>query len=626
MTEFLFVFSNMLKYKFNTNELVATLEKSMRKPLIVTSNFDHVTCVTASFVKNYPEIKNNEKEIEIVFDNYFKELENQTYEIGFRNSERITFNRCSSVVKIETSTWGLTHIYICSPEPGILVISSNFKNIFALYPNIRNKIDYDSIVEYLFSHAILGTKTYFHEILLCPPNSEISINLKTLNNNLKKWMHNVVKRINNLNYIKNADYHLTTEYLAKRIQDSIQYLYEKYNGSHFNLMLSGGLDSRVLAASIPESYNKKTTALTFDTEPNGREITKSSKIAEKLNLKHVTQVFTYKDILNFKEFHTWLSEGSSYIIVSSIHPLLKMSVSGFVLEGFLGDTQFGGEFFDSVDFSLDSLKQDELIEYFIKLNEDMGYSFTMEMFTNLFKEKDAEDILNVIINGYKSLFDLMWDSEDIFMLIECALFFSRGRRVTIGGTRAIEYYANDVKPFYDSEFISKVLLLLPEYRIKRKLEIDVLQKLNKNIGASASTSTSIYHKLPRLRKYVLSAINFIEKITRKRINPYYSRNSVRFWMRDKKHPFMKWIYDEILIPSNLIFNFVDYEQTKQMFEDYTKYKFNYFKNLTQFLDLESYFQIIYAVADNEYCLPKIENIEIISDVLKFKKFVKNPYL
>ncbi|MHA1222961.1 MAG: asparagine synthase-related protein [Candidatus Heimdallarchaeaceae archaeon] len=626
MTEFLFAFSKNSNLSLNINKLESTLNKSMRNPIIDKISFEHIKCVIASFVKGYPSIKNNENEVEIIFDNYSKELEHKTYAFGFRNSERIIFNKESLKVKIITSTWGLTHLYICSPNPGVLIISSNFKNIFSLYPDIRRKLNYDSIIEYLFSHTIFGIKTYFYDVLLCPPNSEISINLETVNKDLKNSLSNAKKQIKVLNYSKDADFNTISEYLAKRIKDTLKCLYEKYSDTQFNLMLSGGLDSRTLAAAIPKPYRKKTKALTFDTEIKGKEIIKAQKIANKLNLKHITQIYTYEDILSFKEFHTWLSEGSSYITVASIHPLLDKTESGFVVEGYLGDTQFGGEFLGTVDMNLESVERSNLIDFFIKVNEDIGYSFPLDVFADFFKNRDLKEIIEIISNGYKSLFDLMWDSNDVLMLIECALYFTRGRRVTIGGSRAIEYYSNDVKPFYDSGFISKVLLLHPKYRIKRKLEIEVLRKLNKDIGLLSSTSTSIYHKLPRLRKYVLSVINFLERITRKQINPYYSKNSARFWMRNKNHPYTKWIFERILNPSNLIFKFVDYQSTKQMFEEYTKYRSNYFKNTTQFLDLELYFQIIYGRSKKEFKLPEIEKIKIISDVLKFEKTMNNPYL
>lgn len=625
MTEFLFIFSKLPLESIKTDSLIAVFKTSMRDPIIKEIKSEKSLCFTASFVNKYPTINESENTINITFENYYMELEKQTYEKGFRNFEKLVFNHKDGTLCLQTSSWGITHFYVCSPKSGLFVISSNFKNIFALYPQMRSKINYDAIIEYLFSHTILGIKTYFHEIFLCPPNSNIFIDFKNLKRNLKSSLINSEKRIHNLNYEKKSDFEKISSELSNRLKQSILFISRKFNDCTFNIMLSGGLDSRVITASIPNSMKEKAIALTFDTDSDGREIRSAEKIAENLSIKHIIKIYDYSDVLRLKEFHTWLSEGSSYIIVSSIHPLLQQSKNGFILEGFLGDTQFGGEFFKAIDFNISSQDSDDLVQIFLNVNEKMGYSFTLDYFLSIFDMNEQNNISRIIKKGYKELFNIFWNSDDLTMLLECALFFSRGRRVTIGGTRAMEYYANDVKLFYDSEFISKVIMLPPEDRFDRKLELNVLTKLNKNIQKIGSTSTSIYQKFPKLRKHVLSIIYFMEKLTKRRINPYYSKNSVQSWLRDENHPYTQWIFNQILDPSNLLYEFVDYENIKKAFEKYLRFNYKFFKNLTQFLDLELYFQIIYGHAYDMCILPRIDNIDIISDILDKKWRIRNPY-
>lgn len=78
-------------------------------------------------------------------------------------------------IRIITDPFGLDYIYVALIDQKRLVISSHLKYILIANPILINELNYDAIVEYLYSHTLLGKKTFFNNIMLLPYNSIIDI-------------------------------------------------------------------------------------------------------------------------------------------------------------------------------------------------------------------------------------------------------------------------------------------------------------------------------------------------------------------------------------------------------------------------------------------------------------------
>jgi len=285
MTDFLFIVSSDTKSLEKTKELFPSKMKHQEeineKGLqILIRDFEETNYDLEVKNKNYHFSPNLLKHKDISSETSKKKesLENiQPFiEIDIEKKEAI----------ISTDPMGTDFIYI-SYFGNTLYISSQMKYILQSDVGLLGTLDYDAMLEYVFSHCILGMKTFFKNIKLLPYNRTIRIDYDKLES---ADIDSIILANSEIKYQFPSDYKkMDMEEYKKTVKEqALQFrdyftkiLNIRENNNYF--LLSGGLDSRTLITSVDQDIKSKYSGITFDYSSTGQNVTYAKRVAEILD-------------------------------------------------------------------------------------------------------------------------------------------------------------------------------------------------------------------------------------------------------------------------------------------------------------------------------------------------------
>jgi len=515
----------------------------------------------------------------------------------------IIYNKMNSDIEINTDIFGLDYIYIAVSKNGHICLSSHMKYLLANNSEFLNELDYDAILEYLFSHCVLQYKTIFTKIKLLPYNRIIKLKNwyddpeTILNINLE---NKIFRKIFPSDYNYEIDISAISKEIANDLTKIIKQFYKIDESEIVGFYLSGGLDSRTLIATVNDEMKHRTRAITFDCKKNGVESSKADKIAKLLQLKHNIKIIDQDDIISNSYTYLWKNEGKSNHNVSVILELLKQNSDlKLFIDGYVGDGQFGGEFLGGL-LKYNKKKSTKQNLKLIDIMQTYEYAFPMKIFLKLLNKKKS-DILKIIHNGFDEHCKLMWKTDNEILSMENLLAQTRGRCLTIGGgIRTTETYGLVLTPFYHPDIFYKYIQIPPKYRIKRNIQKQVLSNLNINIMKHSSTATKWYRglKLSPIFKFALKTVVLFERLLNKKLLPNYSAIPFYDWLREKK-TYYNFILEIFQNKNSLIWNLLDKENTIEFFEDFIKRKNSYHKFLLNIIDLELSLRIFMSINEEK---------------------------
>lgn len=179
------------------------------------------------------------------------------------------------------------HLILMTDRYGMLpVFSYNNDNtyyFFSHFPDLINELpdlsltpDPAGIWEAMTFDIILGRRTICREIKMLPQSSVITIDLRTGMKSEVKYDNLIFDDISGIDEQKAGE--KTVELLKVALA--------KMEGEHFLLPLSGGVDSRLLAAAMVEVFGSdRITALTFACHPSSYEIVYARQCCDILGIK-----------------------------------------------------------------------------------------------------------------------------------------------------------------------------------------------------------------------------------------------------------------------------------------------------------------------------------------------------
>ncbi|NHJ85330.1 MAG: hypothetical protein FK734_07695, partial [Asgard group archaeon] len=388
--------------------------------------------------------------------------------------------------------------------------------------------------------------------------------------------------------------------IATSIGESLKKLITKIsvvNDCEKAFLLSGGLDSRILAASIPDKFKGKTATYTYDSIKDGHEIKKASSIAKSLNLKHYTQIIDSEYIVENCYRHMWLNEGYSNHVVSILLKLIETNSDRRIFfDGYAGDTQFGGEFLNDLGHMIK-----KKLTPSIQLEEIMDsheYSFHKKILPKLVRYRNYS-LEKLLSSSYKDQSSMMWNIKDKNQILECLLLQTRIRGYTIGGPRTMINYSPVVLPYYHPEIVDKYIIIPQKFRRKRKFELTTLSVINNELCKESSTSLKWYNKLAStiFVKFGLLILRKLETLFRRKIIPAYSAVPYYDWMREQNN-YHKMLNEIINDQNSIIWNFLDIEKTKRFYNDFIRRKNHYHKFILHIFDLEMILRLFYSLKDD----------------------------
>ena len=487
---------------------------------------------------------------------------------------QILISEGDGLVTIAGDALGLFPLYFVR-DPNKCVLSTDMKAILALYPDMRSRLDEQSILEYLSCHFLYENRTLFEDIELLPEAALARFHVSDPSDwTVESWY----------SLPKNHETRPIYEWIkltALALRESLR----RRASAGTGILLSGGMDSRTILASIPEHIRKTILALTYGVE-GADDCAFAKKVARQFGVS-LEHVILDNDIY-FENFlkHMWLTEGVSNHMVAPVAPALQRINPPRVLEGFAGDAQFGGGFSDNSE-ELDSGSwPTRREEYIMKILEKKGYIRPYRNLAIMIAGKNQKEIHDALFQSVKSEVSRM--PEDIAPTIqtEMLLFRLRVKRNTIGGAMAAESVSAVMKPYYDLSFLETILRIPAKERRYHAFYMKYLQKIVPETLKDPRTTELPSAPNSKIAKFLKRIIRFAARKTLGvELFPIKYWIPINKWIRENTQ-YRNWLVDILFDERTRQRGILDIEGLKQLLREHLSGERNLYPVLLSATDLE----------------------------------------
>ena len=444
----------------------------------------------------------------------------------------------------------------------------------------------DSAVSDFFTFGyILGEKTFFKGINLLPSASITTIDTNKLICHENYWDFEYGEEITD-----------SEEVIIKKLGELIRQAVKRRLGGNFKIgiPLSGGLDSRTIAASAKE-FKDDIHTFTYGKKGCYDRIF-SAETSEMLGFKHHEIDSTADDLVNFAENVIYHTEGAiltSFVYQYALNPLLEKNCE-VTLNGIVGDMQlenylrYGDEY--------DLCGWDNQIQKFLSKISLVSEKKREEIFTEDYYLKIKDKSYNNFIFSLKSYDNLTLNQKGNIFCLK-----NRQKRYTPNGY-LINALVGEVRtPFYDNDYIDYTLKIPEKFKYDSKAYVKhkgLYQKFILNefpdvarVGweVTGAPLTANYLKVI-LAKYLKNVKHLINRAMKKvgvayRFDDPSKLEDYRNWARDN-YKLRKFLRSIILDKRTIQRCYFREDQLKKIVEDHINYKEDYHYLLYLILSFE----------------------------------------
>lgn len=461
------------------------------------------------------------------------------------------------VIHFGNDRFGLRPHYFCH-KGSRFVLAPEMKFCIAR-PWVSDQLDMLSVAEYFNFQVIFADRTFFSDINLFPSASVSTFDLANGSFTAHKywqpedWSGELFKG----SFEDAAEE--TTMLFRKIVADMTS------DKRRYGIYLSGGLDSRQVLAAVPDNIRPLHT---FTFGPDGcRDQVYAAQMASIAKTNHEKIYFNNgKWLQGLAEKHTILTEcfhclwhAHNFKDANTIRKHIDINLSGH-----FGDVIIGGSVLKDCSFEYEfrnRLRGTYVSHYgfsFSKRGEfhdawALNYPTEEQLFSSLFQYRDCHKGLTPSV------------ASD-FMAIEF-----RARKM-------IQYYLVHNRPYFEARlpFMNSRLLKVvysfpPEYRKNRRLQIAILDLLNKKLSAVPWDNTNNLptqdKRLLFQRRIILRADRVLHKFTGRNIftPSVESYNDYSKWIVDD---LQEWIYNVLLESDALVPRFFKDGYVKSILQNY----------------------------------------------------------
>lgn len=418
-----------------------------------------------------------------------------------------------------------------------LILSSEPKAII----NKENKISFDmkGVHSFLFYSFIIDDRTFFENLKILPPNCIFSYDHRVK----KFFKKNYQRGMPQENFAKS---HEKRENLLDTFSELFKYsIYQRIkNYSSIGLLLSDGIDSRILAAHCKEICDENKKRLTFYTfgYPGGVEDKVSKKVSEELGVERLLFPIPDDQIASFAKEIIRRGDGIPRIRDSHFVAGFKhlSSKHDYYLAGFSADIVFGKQLGSTFRDVIDR----ETLSDFIWT----GYlrKARKKRFDYLYEQNECEEILRELKDTLKKTVNFQADLP-VYKDFYTWNIEQRQCRYVAPIANYGNWYLPIGDPFMDKDLIN-FATSLPFELLKRK---NFLRKfLEKNFPRLSQIDPSQIYARPRMhlsfilermrRKFILGLQNTAQKISRGRVLfRKYDYRAYDYWLRTGSKDFCR---------------------------------------------------------------------------------------
>lgn len=460
-------------------------------------------------------------------------------------------------------------------DKGTLLFSTQLSSIIQS-SEVPRELDTKSIFEFFAFERVLGTKTFYKDVnvlspatVLCYGDGNISL--------ASYWEMRYRKEKHPEKYYADK--------LAKAIKKSVE---RRTRGNHrFGLLLSGGLDSRmVLAAS-----DKKMVCSTIGDFEN-REVKIAKRIAR---TKECKWFFLKRDLDHYVNLIEKAIEiGDGMYNIDHFHFVgffdqIK-GESDVLFSGFGLDFTFQGLYLPKS--KLNFLGKRILVPYLFRLSEkDVLKIILVELENNLF----AKNLGQILVKPYSGNFrrDLIQSMKNILREAKTENPYNKldyfvfshllAKHFTFSHVKSIRSYMDERIVMFDNDLFDVYLQMPPQLRFNGRVYRKALKKINPKMALVPNANSGFPPATPIFLEWaVMIAKSILKKAVSSRKNslshPAYNTQGswpnlaelIRYNEKMKKA-----IYDVINDTESLDLSIFNTQRIKEMFEEHLNSKADY---------------------------------------------------
>ena len=361
---------------------------------------------------------------------------------------------------IANDRFGRYPIYYTEIDTRKFVFGSEVKAIL-LHPEVNRAINDRAIIDFIRTMHLWGDETFFTDIQLLPYASILEFGRDYFDIR-RYWEYMFVEDYGEQNVEEYRDklHGLLKQAVTRAVADC----------KNIGVTLSGGLDTRIIAAYIPR--DRGITAFSFG-EPRSYDIRYAKKMNDILGFEHHIIPLTSDCITKYGERVIYALDGTLYLLVGQemlFEELEREKEIELKVVGSCSSTLFGG-FLDHklVD---GTYSEEELFEYLL----DTHSIFKDEELKDLLAADYYEEVKDLLRKSFKESFVRAKELHHLpANVIDYINFTERGRRWLSISAPLLSRLNTETVNIYDYDLVDFMLTMPPELRLERRLCVAVLK-------------------------------------------------------------------------------------------------------------------------------------------------------
>jgi asparagine synthase (glutamine-hydrolysing) len=408
-------------------------------------------------------------------------------------------------------------------------------------PVFNKQLNSTAMAEYMRFQVLLGDKTFFENIFLLPPGSLLILNLPENRLRIESyWSFNDIPPL-----VTNNAYPEIIEETARLFLDAVNRL--GADNHRVGLYLTGGLDSRLIAGCLARRQ-KDFPTVSYGIK-DSIDVVLAKEIASALESEH--HFFEFKDgswILDYVDLHLDLTEGHHSWVHSHgmstlqmTRSLMDINLTGWALGGILG-----GHWSDPLlDEAVDEYAfRCHLFHFYNQVHTWPGLTEAEEyqLYTENYRKKlrgVAFESLGVEAEKFKG-----YPKHNRAQYIH----LNRNRRLTQNFVIFNSSHFENRFPGHDYEFFNFIYSLPMSIKANRRLQKDVIDRINPRLSAIAEARDRLTFSRNRLRRSFHHITTRIKQRTNRHIAPIFFEPAKEYadyetWLR---HDLREWAVDLLM--------------------------------------------------------------------------------
>jgi len=393
-------------------------------------------------------------------------------------------------------------------DKGNLLFGTQLSSIL-VSPEVPRQLDKGSIFEFFNFQRVLGYKTYYKDINMLKPAHILKYQKGNITL-IPYWEIHYKKRGKN---IKHPEKYYVNK-LAKLLKKSVA---RKTKGDHrFGLLLSGGLDSRMILAAS----DKKMVAFTVGDFEN-REIKIARKIAEAKGSKHVFIKRSFDHYVNLLDKAVDIGDGmygfTHAHFIGFFDDILKEC--DILLHGYPPEIFFRGSTLPIKKLKLLGKKLPlPLLDKFpnnnlpYKILKELKYGLYHMNPKQLFNDHHSASFDQVLI---KSIQNILTETDkkltNIYNKFTWLDIYYHSRYPSFLNITSIRPFMDERFIVFDNDIFDFYLEMPLEFRSNKKIWVKTLAQLDSEIASIPDANTGHSPFLPTFIDWILKLLPFILK-------------------------------------------------------------------------------------------------------------------